>query len=66
MTSGHFYLYDTLPLTEFSRAFDHEYALASDSADRTLTRMALALPYVLRDRRKFFLFIFCIYIECLR
>jgi hypothetical protein len=47
---GHFFMYDTLHLTEFSRAFDHKYSLYSTNAnhqvDRSLCRLTLALPTV--------------------
>jgi len=53
---GHFFSYDTLHLTEFSRAFDHNHSEMSTNAnhqvDRILSRLTLALPIVCRTRSK--------------
>jgi hypothetical protein len=51
---GHFYLYDALHLTEFSRAFDKLFACSSTNSnhqvDRSLCRLSLALPTVSKRR----------------
>jgi hypothetical protein len=53
---GHFFTYNTLHLTEFSRAFDHlhsEYSTnANHQVDRILSRLTLALPTVSKRRRE--------------
>jgi hypothetical protein len=53
-SGGHFLNYDTMHLTEFSRAFDHHNSECSTNAnhqvDRILSRLTLALP-VISERR---------------
>lgn len=58
ISGGHFYCYDALRYTEIARAFDKNYSLSStnaehDSSDRTLIRMALAIPYIVQERCMF-------------
>ena len=54
---GHFMMYDTLHLTEFSRAFDHKYSKYSTNAnhqvDRILSRLTLALPVTSQTRSQY-------------
>jgi hypothetical protein len=63
-TGGHFVLYDSLHLTEMIRTYDatsdadgvarQEYATnKSHNIDRQLIRMMLAMPDLVRIRRKY-------------
>jgi hypothetical protein len=53
-SGGHLFTYDTMHLTEFSRAFDSSHSDYSTNAnhqvDRMLTRLTLALPTVCARR----------------
>ena len=53
-SGGHFMMYDTMHLTEFSRAFDSSHSEHSTNSnhqvDRSLARLTLALPTVCERR----------------
>jgi hypothetical protein len=55
-SGGHFLMYDTMHLTEFSRAFDSSHSEQSTNAnhqvDRILARLTLAFPTVCERRRE--------------